>query len=86
MWKFLFFEIPTVLSYHLVSLLDLAFVIHLHLIVLSYHLVCNGNISLIIFSFEPFKAKESEFVPLIAEETGASILTPGIASDKDLHA
>ncbi|KAG5514994.1 hypothetical protein RHGRI_036136 [Rhododendron griersonianum] len=31
-------------------------------------------------------AKESEFVPLIAEETGASILTPGIASDKDLHA
>ncbi|KAI8523459.1 hypothetical protein RHMOL_Rhmol13G0075200 [Rhododendron molle] len=31
-------------------------------------------------------AKESEFVPLIAEETGASILTPGIASNKDLHA
>ncbi|XP_058198706.1 UDP-xylose transporter 3-like [Rhododendron vialii] len=31
-------------------------------------------------------AKESEFVPLIAEETGASILTPGVASNKDLHA
>ncbi|KAF7119850.1 hypothetical protein RHSIM_Rhsim13G0060100 [Rhododendron simsii] len=31
-------------------------------------------------------AKEGEFDPLIAEETGAIILTPGIASNKDLHA